>query len=110
MHMPYFKESTEMIQGLSFAMSYNLVHFPDAVKDHTVNFPLYWQFCLFLVKHEVIYRVGEAERGDPAPQLQSLCVSPCWAEITAYTKITQLGLKNNIRVERENNSFSNIFS
>lgn len=41
MHIPYLKQSTEMIWGLSFAMSYNLVPFPDAIKDHTVNFPLY---------------------------------------------------------------------
>lgn len=78
MHIPYLKQSTEMIWGLSFAMSYNLVPFPDAIKDHTVNFPLYSKFYLFLVKHEVIYSVGEGrQRGDPAPQLQSLCVSPC---------------------------------
>ena len=76
MHMPYFKESTEMIQGLSFAMSYNLVPFPDAVKDHTVNFPLYWQFCLFLVKHEVIYRVGEGRTRRPCPTASvPLCFS-----------------------------------
>lgn len=111
MHIPYLKQSTEMIWGLSFAMSYNLVPFPDAIKDHTVNFPLYSKFYLFLVKHEVIYSVGEGrQRGDPAPQLQSLCVSPCWAEIIAYTKVMQLVLKNNISTERENNSFSNIFS
>lgn len=57
-------------------MSYNLVPFPDAVKDYTVNFPLHMQFCLFLVKHEAIYTVGEGRTRRTCPTVSvPLCFS-----------------------------------
>lgn len=67
MHMPYFKQSTEMIWGLSFAMSYNLVPFPDAIKDHTVNFFLYSKFYLFLVKQDSFTGWEKADEKETLP-------------------------------------------
>lgn len=64
---PIFETVNRNDWGLSFAMSYNLVPFPDAIKDHTVNFPLYSKFYLFLVKHEVIYSGEKADKEETLP-------------------------------------------
>lgn len=39
MHIPYLKQSTEMIGDFLFAMSYNLVPFPDAIMTTRQLFP-----------------------------------------------------------------------